>query len=103
MRARQDKHRRKGNMGMACLATEEQIKLAIKMVKKTQQYVANEYNHRKQTNNLNNSTQEKDKKYMKPVEEKQLQETKSFYACGSKEHLIKSCRKITNLFATNEE
>ena len=40
---------------------------------------------------------------MKPVEEKQLQETKSFYECGSKEHLIKSSRKITNLFATNEE
>ena len=73
------------------------------MVKKTQQYVANEYNHRKQTNNLNNSTQEKDKKYMKPVEEKQLQETKCFYACGSKEHLIKSCRNINNLFVTNEE
>ena len=44
---------------MACSATEEQVKLAIKMLNKTKQNVANEYKHRKQTNNLNNSTQEK--------------------------------------------
>ena len=44
---------------MACLATEEQVKLATKMLNKTKQNVANEYKHRKQTNNLNNSTQEK--------------------------------------------
>ena len=55
---------------MACLATEEQAKLAIKMLNKTKQYVANEYRHRKQTNNLSNSTKEKDKRYKKPVEEK---------------------------------
>ena len=44
---------------MACLATEEQVKLAINMLNKTKQNVANEYKHRNQTNNLNNSTQEK--------------------------------------------
>ena len=44
---------------MACSATEEQVKLAIKMLNKTKQNVANEYKHRKETNNLNNSTQEK--------------------------------------------
>ena len=44
---------------MAFLATEEQVKLAIKMLNKIKQNVANEYKHRKQTNNLNNSTQEK--------------------------------------------
>ena len=35
MRVRQDKHGGKGNIGMACLATEEQAKLAIKMLNKT--------------------------------------------------------------------
>ena len=45
--------------------------------------------------NLNNNTKEKEKRYKKPVEEKQLQETKTCYACGSKEHLIKSCKKNT--------
>ena len=103
MRVRQDKPGRKGNTGMACLATEEQAKLAIKMLKKTKQYVGNEYKHRKQTSNLNNNTKEKEKRYKKPVEEKQLQETKTCYACGSKKHLMKSCKKNTNLFATNEE
>ena len=38
-----------------------QVKLAIKMLNKIKQYVANEYKHRKQTNNLYNSTQKKDK------------------------------------------
>ena len=103
MRVRQDKYGRKSNIGMACLATKEQAKLAIKMLNKTKQYVANEYKHKKQTNNLNNNTKEKDKRYKKPVEEKQLQETKTCYACGSKEHLIKTCKKNTNLFVTNEE
>ena len=37
------------------------------------------------------------------MEEKQHQETKTCYVCGSKEHLIKSCKKNTNLFVTNEE
>ena len=32
MRVRQDKHGRQGNIGTACLATEEQGKLAIKML-----------------------------------------------------------------------
>ena len=41
MRVRQDKYGRKGNIGMACLATKEQAKLAIKMLNKTKQYVAN--------------------------------------------------------------
>ena len=95
MRVRQDKHGRKGNIGMACLATEEQAKLAIKMLNKTKQYLANEYKHRKQTNNLNNNTKGKDKRYEKPEEEKQLQESKTCYACGSKEHLIKLCKKNT--------
>ena len=120
---RQDKHGRKDNIGIACLATEEQAKLAIKMLNKTKQYVANEYKqaklaikmliktkqyvaneykHRKQGNNLNNNTKEKDKRYKKLVEEKQLQETETCYACRSKEHLIKSCKKNTNLFVTNE-
>ena len=40
-RVRQDKYGRKGNIGMACLATKEQAKLAIKMLNKTKQYVAN--------------------------------------------------------------
>ena len=70
MRVRQGKYEKKGNVGMACLATKEQAKLAIKMLNKTKQYVANEYRHRKQTNNLSNSTKEKDKRYKKPVEEK---------------------------------
>ena len=41
MRVRQDKYGRKGNTGMACLATKEQAKLAIKMLNKTKQYVTN--------------------------------------------------------------
>ena len=32
MRIRQDKHGRKGNIGMACFTTEDQAKLAIKML-----------------------------------------------------------------------
>ena len=88
---------------MACFAREEQAKLTIKMLNKTKQYLANEYKHRKQTNSLNNSPEEKDKRYKKLVEEKQLQETKTCYACGSREHLIKSCKKNTNLFVTNKE
>ena len=102
MRVRQDKHGRKGNIRMACLATEEQAKLAIKMLNKSKQYAANEYKHRKQTNNISNSTKEKDKRHKKPVEETELQETKICYPCGSKEHLIKSCKKNTNLFLLNE-
>ena len=38
----------------------------------------------KQTNNLNNNIKEKDKKYKKTVEEKQLQETKTCYSYESK-------------------
>ena len=88
---------------MAFLATEEQAKPAIKKQNKTKQHVANEHKRRKQTNNLNNNTNEKDKKYKIPVGEKQLQETKTCQACGSKEHLIKSCKKSANLLVTNEE
>ena len=80
---------------MASLATKEQAKLAIKMLNKTNHYVANEYKHRNHTNNLNNSIQEKDKRYKKPVEEKQLHKIKTCCACGSKEHLIKSCKTNT--------
>ena len=69
---------------MACLAIEEQPKLAIKMLNNTSHYVAKEYNHRNQRNNLNNNRQEKDKRYIKPVGEKQLRETKTCYECGSK-------------------
>ena len=69
---------------MACLATEEQAKLAINMLNKTNQYEANEEKHRKKTNNLNSSSNEKDKRYKKPVKEKQLQKAKTCYACGSK-------------------
>ena len=43
MRVRKDKPGRKYSIGMACLATEEQAKLAIKMLNKTKHYVANEY------------------------------------------------------------
>ena len=57
--------------------------LALKQ-KIKQQYIANEYKHRKETNNLNNSIQEKDKRHKKTVEEKQLQGTKTYYACGLK-------------------
>ena len=88
---------------MACLATEEQAKLTIKMLKKASHYVANEYKLRNQLNNLSNSTQEKDERYKKPVEEKQLQETKTCYACGSKEHQMKPCKRKNNLFFTNED
>ena len=88
---------------MACFAREEQTKLTIKMLNKTKQYLANEYKHRKQTNSLNNSAQEKNKRYKKTVEEKQLQETKTCYPCGSREHLMKLCKKNTNLFVTNKE
>ena len=34
MRVRQDKHERKGNIGMTCFATENQAKLAIKLLNK---------------------------------------------------------------------
>ena len=37
------------------------------------------------------------------MEEKQLQETKTCYVCGSKQHLVKLCKKNTNLFVTNHE
>ena len=73
------------------------------MLHKTKQYIANEYKHKKQTHNVHNSMQEKDKSYKKTVEEKQSQETKTCYVCESKEHLIKSCKKKKNLFVTNEE
>ena len=89
MRVRQDEHGRKSKMRMACFAIENQAKLAIKMVNKTKQYIANEYKHKKQTHNLHNSIQEKDKSHLKTAEEKQLQETKTCHACGSKEDLIK--------------
>ena len=56
---------------MACLATKEQAKLAINMLNKSKQYVANEYKHRKQTNNLNNNAKEKDKRYKKLNSRKQ--------------------------------
>ena len=61
MRVKQDKYGRKGNIGMACLATKEQTKLAIKMLNETKQYVANEYKHKKLTNNLNNYSKRKRK------------------------------------------
>ena len=48
-RVRQDDHGRKGHIGMASFATENQAKLAIKMLDKTKKYIANEYKHRKQT------------------------------------------------------
>ena len=35
LRVRQDKHGRNSNIRMACLATEEQANLAIKMLNKT--------------------------------------------------------------------
>ena len=70
---------------------------------RSKQHSANYNKHRKQTNNLNNNTKEKDKRYKKHVKEKKLQETKTCYACGSKEHLIKPCKKNTNLFVTNKE
>ena len=63
MRVRQDKHGKKGNIAMACLATEEQPKLAINILNKTKQYVENEYKHKKHTNNLNSSKKKKDKRY----------------------------------------
>ena len=103
MRVRQDKYGRKVKIGVSCLETREQAKLAIKMSNKTKQYVANEYKHKKQTNNRNNNTKEKYKRYKKPVEENQHQETKTCYACASKEHLIKTFKKNTNLFVTNKE
>ena len=67
---------------MACVSTEEQAKRTIKMLNKTKQYVTSEYKHRKQTNNLKNSTKEENKRYKKPVEEKRLQETITCYGCG---------------------
>ena len=91
MRVRQDKYGRKGNIVMASLTTEEQAKLA------------NEYKHKNQTNNLSNYTQEKDKRYRKTVDEKQLQERRTCYACVSKEHLLKSSKRNANLFVTNEK
>ena len=103
MTVRQEKHGRKDNLVMACVATEEQAELAIEMRSKTKHYIANEYKHRKEANNLNNKTQEKDKRHKKLVEERQLQETKTCYVCVSKEHLINACKKNTNLFVTNEE
>ena len=69
MRVRQDKHRSKYNIGMACLATEEQAKPARNMLIKTKHYVANKYKHRKKTYYLNNNTQEKDKRCKNPDEE----------------------------------
>ena len=52
MRVRQDN---------GLLSNEEQAKLAIKMLNKTK-YIASEYKHKKQTNNLNNSAKEKDQR-----------------------------------------
>ena len=81
---------------MACLATEKQAILAVKVLNKTKGHVGNEYKHMNQTNNLSNSAQEKDKRYTKTVEEKQLQKIKTCYVfgtCGSKKHLIKLCKK----------
>ena len=60
---------------MACLRMEEQVKLVVKMPSKRNQYVANRYKYRNQTNNLNH-IQEKDKKCKEPAEKKQLQEKK---------------------------
>ena len=76
MTERKSKHGRKKVIGMACLATEEQAKLAVKMLNKTKQYVANEYKHMEQKHNLNKSMREQDKRYKKPVQKKPLQETK---------------------------
>ena len=76
MRERQSKRGRNKIIGMACLATEEQAKLAIKMLNKTKQYVANKYKHMEQKNNLKKSIREKDKRYKKPVQKKQIQERK---------------------------
>ena len=69
MRVRQDEHGREGNVGMACFATENQAKLAIIMLNKIKQYIANEYKHKKQTHNLHKSIREEDKSYKKTVEE----------------------------------
>ena len=38
MRMRQSEHGRKGNIGMTCLATEEQTKLAIKILNIAKHY-----------------------------------------------------------------
>ena len=73
------------------------------MLNKTKHHVANEYKHSKQTNDLNNSTQEKDKRYRTRILLKKNNSRKERLACGSKEHLIKSCKKNINLFVTNEE
>ena len=56
-------------------------------------------NINKQIKQINNSTQEKDKRYKKPAEEKQLQETKTCYTCGSKKHLIKSFKITATYFS----
>ena len=68
MRERKSKHGRKKIIGIACLATEEEAKLAVKMLNKTKQYVANEYKHMEQKHNLNKSIREQDKRYKKPVQ-----------------------------------
>ena len=73
-----------------------------KILNKTSKCEENEYKHRNQPNNLNNTIQEKNEKYKTPVEGKQLQAKKTCYACGSHERLIKSCKKKKIAF-TNEE
>ena len=63
---------------------------------------AKEYKHRNPTNNLS-TIQGKDKRYKKTVEEKLPPGNKDLLRMWSKRTLIKSCKKKTNLFVTNEE
>ena len=65
---------------MACLRMEEQVKLAVKMPSKTNQYVANRCKYRNQTNNLNR-IQEKDKKCKEPAEKKKQLQEKQYMLC----------------------
>ena len=68
-----------------------------------EQYIANEYKHRKQINNLHNSIQEKSKRYKKTVEKKRIPGNKDLLRMWIKRTSNKIMQKETNLFVTNEE
>ena len=103
LRVRQDKHGRNSNIGMASLATEEQANLAIKMLNKTNNQVANEYKHTNQTNNLNNIHRRKIKDTRKLLKKSNFRKQRHIYACESKEYLVNSYNESINPFVTNEE
>ena len=65
---------------MACLRMEEQVKLAVKMPSKTNQYVANRCKYRNQTNNLNRKQKKKKKSKEKKKKKNNFKKNNTCYA-----------------------